>query len=53
MVASAWLIWSGGPHALQLLAVSLVALLVIGMRNLWDMATWMILSAAKPPDPSK
>jgi hypothetical protein len=53
MTASAWMMWSGNSHALQLLAVSLVALLVIGMRNLWDMATWMILSAAKPADPNK
>lgn len=49
MAASAWAIWSGAFYGLQLLAVSLIALLVTGMRNLWDMATWMILSTAKVP----
>ena len=48
MVASAWQMWSGGSYALPLLATSLIALLVVGMRNLWDMATYMILST--PPD---
>jgi len=47
MTVAAWAIWSGAPYALSLLAVSLIALLVIGMRNLWDMATFMILSAPK------
>jgi hypothetical protein len=50
MTVSAWAIWSGAAHALQLLAVSLIALLVTGMRNLWDMATFMILSTPKPPE---
>ncbi|HUB84608.1 MAG TPA: hypothetical protein VL971_02870 [Rhizomicrobium sp.] len=49
MAVSAWAIWTGAWFALPLLAASLVALLVTGMRNLWDMATFMILSAAKPP----
>ncbi len=48
MVASAWALWSGAGYALGLLATSLIALLIIGMRNLWDMATYMILST--PPD---
>jgi hypothetical protein len=49
MAASAWAMWSGSSYALALLALSLMALLVTGMRNLWDMATFMILSAHKPP----
>jgi hypothetical protein len=48
MIASAWAMWSGKTYALSLLAVSLIALLVTGMHNLWDMATFMILST--PPD---
>jgi hypothetical protein len=48
MMTSAWGMWSSGTFALPLLAASLIALLVIGMRNLWDMATYMIL--ATPPD---
>jgi hypothetical protein len=50
MTAAAWAIWSGAGYAFPLLAVSLIALLVTGMRNLWDMATFMILSAPKPPE---
>jgi hypothetical protein len=53
MAASAWAMWMGAWFALPLLAASLVALLVTGMRNLWDMATFMILSAAKAADPDK
>lgn len=49
MAFSAWAMWTGAWIALPLLAVSLVALLVTGMRNLWDMATFMILTANKPP----
>ncbi|HSM95633.1 MAG TPA: hypothetical protein VLT91_06300 [Rhizomicrobium sp.] len=30
-------------HGLELIATALVAMLVIGMRNAWDMATFMIL----------
>ena len=49
MIASAWAMWAGKDFALALLAVSLIALLVTGMRNLWDMATFMILSMREPP----
>jgi hypothetical protein len=42
-------------HGLELIAGALVALLVIGMRNAWDMATFMILGGPGSPDnePSK
>lgn len=50
MVVSAWRMWTGGDYALVLLAVSLMSLLIIGMRNLWDMATFMILTARTAPE---
>ena len=37
-------------RALELLAAALVALLIIGMHNLWDMATFMILRNPRPDD---
>jgi hypothetical protein len=37
-------------HGLELIAAALVALLVIGMRNAWDMATYMILGGPKNPE---
>jgi len=42
-------------HGLELIAGALVALLIIGMRNAWDMATFMILGGPGSPDnePSK
>lgn len=42
-------------HGLELIATALVALLIIGMRNAWDMATFMILGGPGAPgnDPTK
>jgi len=42
-------------HGLELIAAALVALLIIGMRNAWDMATFMILGGPDGQDnePSK
>lgn len=37
-------------HGLELIAAALVALLIIGMRNAWDMATFMILGGPNNPD---
>lgn len=37
-------------HGLELIATALVALLIIGMRNAWDMATFMILGGPGSPD---
>ena len=37
-----------GTGTLEILAIALVGLLVIGMRNAWDMATFMI--TRDPPD---
>lgn len=38
-----------GP-GLELIAAALVALLIIGMRNAWDMATFMILGGPNNPE---
>ena len=35
---------------LEIIAAALVALLIIGMRNAWDMATFMILGGPGAPD---
>lgn len=37
-------------HGLELIATALVALLIIGMRNAWDMATFMILGGPGSSD---
>jgi len=37
-------------HGLELIATALVALLIVGMRNAWDMATFMILGGPGSPD---
>lgn len=42
MVWSAWMATKPDAPVLETLAVSLVVLLVVGMRNAWDMATFMI-----------
>lgn len=42
-------------HGLELIATAMIALIIIGMRNAWDMATFMILGgpAAADNDPTK
>jgi hypothetical protein len=37
-------------YGLELIAAALVALLIAGMRNAWDMATFMILGGPSNPD---
>ncbi|HEY7977101.1 MAG TPA: hypothetical protein VID67_02830 [Rhizomicrobium sp.] len=37
-------------YGLELIAVALMALLITGMRNAWDMATFMILGGPSAPD---
>ncbi len=43
MAAAAFLCLSNGEIGFDILAVSLVVLLIAGMRNAWDMATFMIM----------
>jgi hypothetical protein len=47
MTAAASLALRAGAPALETLAVAQVVLLVIGMRNAWDMATFMIMRDRK------
>jgi hypothetical protein len=42
----------GGETSFETLAVALVALLVIGLRNAWDMATFVIMQGDKKDPPS-
>jgi hypothetical protein len=47
---AAWLALSDMEPCLDVIAFTLVALLIIGMRNAWDMATFMILGGPGAPD---
>ncbi|HEY1708791.1 MAG TPA: hypothetical protein VGG10_11045 [Rhizomicrobium sp.] len=42
LATAPWLALMGQPHTLEILAVVMIAMLVIGARNAWDMATFMI-----------
>jgi hypothetical protein len=44
------LVLPASPIGLDLLAVSLVLLLVLGIRNAWDMTVWIAVRAPTPPD---
>ena len=43
LAAAALMAWKSGWPALETLAAALIALLVVGMRNAWDMASFMIM----------
>lgn len=47
MTAACILAWAGVPHAPYLLALVILALLMAGIRNAWDLATWL----AHPREP--
>jgi hypothetical protein len=50
-VLAAWWDWKygDGDAPLRILACAFVLLLVVGMRNAWDMATFMITRKSNPP----
>jgi hypothetical protein len=48
-VSAALVFFRDIEHGLEAIAAALVALLVIGMRNAWDMATFMILGGPGSP----
>ncbi|MGH6871919.1 MAG: hypothetical protein ACREHE_10480 [Rhizomicrobium sp.] len=48
-----WLVLKNIGPGLELVALALVLLLIAGMRNAWDMATFMILGGPNPPDADK
>jgi hypothetical protein len=48
---AAWCAWaSDSAHCLNVLAGALIVLLIAGMRNAWDMATFMVLGGPKNND---
>lgn len=50
MLAAALMIMLRVDSPLYVLAASLLLLLIVGMRNAWDMASFMILRNTNPPD---
>ncbi|HEX3672993.1 MAG TPA: hypothetical protein VHU87_01855 [Rhizomicrobium sp.] len=47
---AAWLVFAAIGPGLELVATALVLLLIAGMRNAWDMATFMIMGGPKAGD---
>ena len=41
LVAAAASAWAGLPHAVSFIAVCLMALLLVTIRNAWDLVTWL------------
>jgi hypothetical protein len=50
IVAAAAAIWLGRPWAVYALAAVLLSLLLLAIRNAWDLITWMAPQGAKPPE---
>jgi hypothetical protein len=46
---AAWLVFAALGPGLELVALALVLLLIAGMRNAWDMATFMIMGGPSAP----
>lgn len=46
LACAALALWSGQPRALHALAALLVALLLLAIRNAWDLVTWMAPKSA-------
>jgi hypothetical protein len=50
VAAAAWdWRYGNGDAPLRILACAFVVLLIVGMRNVWDMATFMIMRTPNPP----
>ncbi|HEY1632637.1 MAG TPA: hypothetical protein VGF56_15075 [Rhizomicrobium sp.] len=47
---SAWLMFAAFEPGLELIALAVVMLLVAGIRNAWDMATFMVMGGPSAPD---
>ncbi len=41
LIATAIALWAGTPFALQMVAGTLLFLLLLGIRDAWDLATWL------------
>jgi hypothetical protein len=48
---SAVALWMQAPWAPDLMAVALIALLVAGIRNAWDMTVWIVTRSSSPESP--
>jgi hypothetical protein len=48
---SAVALWMQAPWAPDLMAVALIALLVAGIRNAWDMPVWIVTRSSSPESP--
>jgi hypothetical protein len=48
---SAVALWMQAPWAPDLMAVALIALLVAGIRNAWDMTVWIVTRSNSPEAP--
>ena len=45
------LAWARFPHAAYITALCLMALLVVSIRNAWDLVTWLAPRREEPTDP--
>ncbi|HVY88590.1 MAG TPA: hypothetical protein VG942_06955 [Hyphomonadaceae bacterium] len=48
---SAWSVWSGQVYGDTMVAVSMMGFLLLGIRNAWDLVSWMAPRTHRP-DPS-
>jgi len=51
LIAVAGSIWAGWSHAAAALAATLLALMLVAIRNAWDLISWMAATRAGPPGP--
>lgn len=51
LAAAGYLAWQDAHECLQCVAIALLALLIIGMRNAWDMASFMLMRDPNTPPP--
>lgn len=50
LFGAAWLSWRESPNAPYALAIGLVALLIVGIRNAWDLISFIAPRSAAGPD---
>jgi hypothetical protein len=48
LVAAAWLAWRGAETAPRAIAIGLVVLIILGIRNAWDLVTFMAPRSIAP-----
>ncbi len=42
LLVTAWLVWQGADFAEYSVAIGTMALLLLGIRDAWDLATWLV-----------